>query len=135
MNVSPVHVDQSSSVVSIGSCNDKDVEQLMAMASNVEEPWLPAFRNACDVDYDPNEIKKAHANLIPESLDADWLVMEEDDLVCPRYDPGHPHGRESNGSHRSVLRCLEHGHHGDGHSENADERNGRQVEVSPHGLA
>ena len=135
MNISPVHVEQSSSIMRVGSCENKDVEQLMAMASNVEETWLPAFGNPCDVDCHPQKIKQAHANLIPQSLDADWLVVEEDDLVCPGYKPGQPHGREGDGSHGPVLGCLENRHHGHGHGENANERNGRQVDVPPHGLA
>lgn len=121
--------------MSVRSCNHKHMKELVAVASKVEEPGFPPLGNPGDIDDHPKEVEEAHANLIPQRLHANRLVMEEDDLVSSGNDPRHSHGRKGDGSHGSVLGGLEHGHKRNSHSADSNDRDSGQVDVSPDGLA
>lgn len=135
MEISPVHVQQPCSVMSISPRDHKHMKQLVAMASDVEEAGFPPLGNPRHINDHSHEIKQPHANLVPERLHTHRLVVEEDDLVRSRDDSRHPHGCESDGSHGAVLRRLEDGDERDGHRCDSYERDPGEVDVSPDRLA
>ena len=135
MNITPIHVEQTGSVVCVGTSDNQNMEQLMTVASKIKETRFPAFGNSRNINYDPNRVKECHTNFIPERFNANRLMVEKYDFVCSRYDSRKGHACKSYGTHWSVLGCLEHRDKGHNQCCNSNQWNPSQIDVSPHGLA
>jgi hypothetical protein len=123
----PVDEHGDGDVVRDGADEHEDVEDLVAVADDVEHPGSPLLRHAADVEPGARGVGEAHDDLEAQRQVAGGVAPVEPERVQRRDDARQAHGQEQRRAEAAVARGRAGRGEQRGHHQRAQRRDGAQV--------
>lgn len=96
--VAPPQENYCRTVVRQRAGDDEHVEYLVAVAGEVEPPWLPPFRHPRHVEGGARQVSRRHGRLVGQRHVAPRFAPVDDGRVQGGYDPEEAHPGEERGA-------------------------------------